>query len=124
MNQNVLILLAVVVAGVVAIAGTEGAFSPWETILGFILLLLLAGVNPASFPFSLQLAFLSIAGLCLIIALGYPVEKYLLSRWRYFDIPHEKEESEKRHQFFFIAWMLISFIALPLFLVIKYGFHH
>jgi hypothetical protein len=114
MNQDFLPLLAIVIAGVITVAGQPGRFSPWETIIGIILTVLLFCINPMGFhAFFEKLAFSSVAGLCGTITLGCPIEM-LLDKCPYFNYPSnecEEKESDKRHYFFFCLWLLLSFVA-------------
>jgi ammonia channel protein AmtB len=111
MNQDFLALLAIVIAGVVAVSSQPGSFTPWETIIGFILSVLLFCINRTGFhTFPQKLAFWAIAGLCGTITFGFFIEKLL----GYFDIL-PKEESEGRHWIFFCLWVLLSLVAVIIF---------
>jgi hypothetical protein len=109
-------LLAIVIAGVVTVSSHPGSFSPWESIIGFILSLLLLCIDRTGFhTLPQELAFWAIAGLCWIIAIGFPIEKWILGKCPYFDIPPDKEESERRHCFFFGLWVLLGIVAVFVF---------
>ena len=111
MNQDFLALLGIVIAGVVTIASQPGRFSWWETIIGIILCALLSCINPTGFhTFREKFAFWATAGLCGTITIGLLIEK-ILDKWRYFDIPPDKEESKRRHFIFFLLWILLSLIS-------------
>lgn len=111
MNQDFLTLLAIVIAGVVAVSSQPGNFTPWESIIGIILSLLLWCINRTGFhTLPQELAFWAIAGLCGTITIGYPIEKLL----GYFKILPE-EESEERHWIHFCLWVLISIVAVFVF---------
>lgn len=111
MNQDLLALLAIVIAGLVAIGSQPGRFTLWETIIGIILLDLLFCINRTGFHCCCQkFAFCAIAGFCVIITIGVLIEK-CLDHWRYFDVPPCQKESGRRHCVFFGLWILFSLIA-------------
>jgi hypothetical protein len=111
MRQDFLALLAIVIAGVVAVGGQPGRFTLWETIIGFILFDLLLCIDLKGFITCFEkIAFCATAGFSLIIVFGFFIEE-LLDLSPYFVIPSGEEESGKRHLVFFCLWVLLSFIA-------------
>lgn len=106
-------VLGTAIGGVVSVALTKSYFSPWHTVVGIILLLILvAHWRNKSQSVVERLSYAAVFSFSAVIMLGWLLDVWLpLGKWN----PGEKLlNAEPRDVQMFVIWLIVSLIVLAM----------
>jgi hypothetical protein len=113
-NSGLLTVLAVVLAGVIQVSSTTGPFTPWNVIIGIVLILALSTYSTSRHaPKRERLALASTWGFLIISGAGWGFQEFY--RWAnntwWAGLPDFQSNGDAPDEYYLILWLITSSIA-------------